>query len=149
MKLCKWEPCGDVHIYHNTVRRHNGNFWKALCGQDNEKYRNAEIFESEEKEVTCWKCKTVLRISETPIKDKVVQDVLRRMVESELKHPGWPEKIGDGYCIVASELGEVAKAMLNRNQFHVKDELLDVASSTIRFLLYIYEAEEKEENLEM
>jgi NTP pyrophosphatase (non-canonical NTP hydrolase) len=158
MRLCKWKSGGDVHTYHDTVRRYNGNFWKALCGQDNEGYpTTSEMFEGEEKNVTCWKCKTAMLIKNKTlnsnflhsIQNIVIRDILERMIVSENKHPGWPERMGDGLCILTEELGEIAKAMLVRRQFVLKEELLDLASATIRFLLYIYEAEERDEKLQI
>jgi len=77
----------------------------------------------------------------------IVRDIVHEFDRAVDKHPVWPKELWRQFFIVAEEVGEVQKAVLDRIQYADKsdidfddlddaidDEMIQVATMAIRFL---------------
>lgn len=75
------------------------------------------------------------------IQETVMTKIFKELRDAEMKHPGFPEDILHGACILAEEAGEVVKAANDLyygravTQVKLRKELAHVGAMSIRFLL--------------
>lgn len=67
--------------------------------------------------------------------------VMAEVARSSEQHPFWPKTLGGGYCIVAEECGELAKAIVDyevgapgADRDAIAEEALQTAAMALRFL---------------
>lgn len=66
--------------------------------------------------------------------DEIIESVLMRVDKAETIHGDFPNCSHKALCILAEEVGEVAKAINDKDEKQIGDELLDVMAVCCRWL---------------
>lgn len=77
--------------------------------------------------------------SKVNLDGNAIRDVLAEVERAEAKHPEWPGDPFVGIAIITEEVGEAAQAIIdaqyhNGDPEHIRDEIVQVACTAIRFL---------------